>query len=239
MKKIFVSMLLLFFGIIGKAYSFDMSISRTYTDDEGNSYTGRLYFFSSFAAADFSARGHNDFSYVEVDDEGNVIREAPYSSTKDYGRPAYVVNTRGQIIAKKPNLSSDIAETYLYTDDGKVLRYNTSGQLLGAYEDILDLHMATQMGSDSYNPTYTGVSNYTGNLSLVDANGDFSDYDSSGKIKGVYHQNGSVDTYKYDAGGNLIATYKDGKQTYAKESYTAAEAAAATKEKGNTVSITW
>lgn len=69
----------------------------------------------------------------------------------------------------------------------------------------------------------------------------YKDYDANGNIVEEWDANGKHE-YKYtvDGAGNIVGKYKDGKLIYAKNIYTPAEAAAATKDgNNNTVSITW
>ena len=70
-------------------------------------------------------------------------------------------------------------------------------------------------------------------------------YSNSGNLTGIkkYDAEGNVigsEDYKYDAGGNLVSAYRNGKALYLRKIYTIPEAEAATKDGPvNTVTFTW
>lgn len=109
--------------------------------------------------------------------------------------------------------TGQLLQTFKYTEDGQMLVYNPQGELIGAYNDWLDKMV------DS-----THV--YQKDLNHLDEQGNYTSRDQKGNVV-VYKANGGLNSYKYDAGGNLIAAYEDGKQTYARRSYTVEEAAKA------------
>ena len=224
MKKILILSLILSCCMAEKAYSeLNKTITKSYTDSNGNTVARRLV-FSSNGVSLIHEDGHGgDYNYIEVDDDGNTIYNGFYYG----GRITFIVNSNGDVLARKPSWSAEIDETYQYTDTGKALRYNTSGELLGAYEDSVDAFLVARRFKD---------------YSLTDTNGNFTDYDDKGNILGVYYANGEVDSYKYnyDKGGNLISSYKNGVVIYRRRIYTPAEATAAVQKGGkNNFSLTY
>ena len=61
--------------------------------------------------------------------------------------------------------------------------------------------------------------------------------DEKGNILGVYNKNGDITKYKYDAGGNVISSSKNGESIYERTHYTPPEAAAAMPDKNAKYSI--
>ena len=224
MKKIFILSIILSCCITEKAYCvLNTTVTKNYTDNNGNTVNSQFVFNSNGVHSWVGNVFGGDHNYIEVDDDGNTIYNGLYYPARN----TFIVNSKGEILARKPHWNANIDETYQYTDTGKVLRYNTSGELLGAYEDSAQALLA--------------AFRYR-NDSLTDANGNFTDYDEKGNILGTYYANGNVDSYKYnyDSGGNLISAYKNGVVTSTKTLYTLPEAAAAVKEdNSNTVTITF
>lgn len=211
-----------------------MQWSKTYTNN-GKTYTANLRFTDKAAAHNISGEdisSGQDFNYIVVDDNGNTTKEGFYYAP----RVTYVINSQGQITAKKTTWEGYIYETYKYTDNGKVLRYDTNNVLLGVYDDFIDMHLSTQR-YDNYIPGDTGLSSYIGNLNRTDENGNYTEYDSKGNILAVYSRDGGNETYSYDVGGNLIAIYNNGIATYRRRFYTPTEATAAVKNNKNTFSL--
>ena len=179
-------------------------------------------------------RTGNDFNYIAYDENGNVYSEYNYYSP----RPTYILNQDGQVVGKKNGFNGPLVEEYKYTDSGKLLAYRVDGTFIGVYNDILDYHMVSQAGSDGVSPNYQGLSRYVNNLNLIDEDGNFYDYAADGKtLLGVYKQNGDITTYKYDAGGNLMQVYENGKQIYSRRIYTVEEASRAVKKDRNTFKL--
>ena len=224
MKKILILSLILSCCMAEKAYSeLNKTITKSYTDSNGNTLDWRLVFNSNGVHPWHGNGFWGDYNYIEVDDNGNTVYNGFYYES----RVTFIVNSNGDVLARKPSWSAEIDETYQYTDTGKALRYNTSGELLGAYEDPIQAFVAAGR---------------FGNNSLTDTNGNFVDYDEKGNILGVYYANGEVDSYKYnyDKGGNLISSYKNGIVTYRRRIYTPAEATAAVqKGSKNNFSLTF
>lgn len=87
----------------------------------------------------------------------------------------------------------------------------------------------------------TGIYDSSANLIKGEKVDSYDIKDANGRVVRTLNGDGSVAvSYKYDGAGNVVAQYDgDGKAIFEKNIYTPAEAAAATKPTGNTVSITW
>ena len=122
----------------------------------------------------------------------------------------------------------------IYSKGGKILSYDAQGNLNGAYGDLVD-YIAQRM-------QILRGGNYV-NIDLRDSDGNYYEKDSHGNITDAYFQNGTKSphmSYKYDAGGNIVEKFENGKAVYQRKRYTIPEADAATQGKGPfTVTITW
>lgn len=210
-----------------------------------------------------SVYSHYDMNIVSYNEENEVIRQSFYYA----GRITYVADEDNNIIAVKTCWSCPIVDNFKYTDNDKLLVYGNDGVLKGVYDSLLDYQVAVPFGTNNWNgePTNIVQKYLDHSLNLTEEDGSYTAKDEDDKVLGIYYQNGDYvkNTYnkngnllssnkynkngdilqssinKYDAAGNLVQQYKNGKLTYAKTIYTPAEAAAATKPDGNTVSITW
>lgn len=202
----------------GTYYRYEM---RFFTEDEmlGSYYVSQC--------TDATCKNKNlvtwgDYNAISYNKDGSVKSEHFYNNN----RVTYIYDENNNLVERRSCYTCETDRRFQYTDTGKILVYDNNGNLMSTFNDSIDLQMNNN--------------NYTGNLSLVSSDGNFYDKDNQGRTIGVYGQNGDVTKYKYDAGGNIISTYKNGQQTYAKTIYTPAEAAAATHDgNNNVVSITW
>jgi len=89
----------------------------------------------------------------------------------------------------------------------------------------------------------TGYYKYDGNGNITESwNLDSTEqYDAKGNVIAQYDTKGNqLGSYTYDAGGNLVSAYQNGKAVYLRKRYTIPEADAATQGKGPfTVTFTW
>ena len=148
--------------------------------------------------------------------------------------------------------SGNLVESYKYAEDGQVLVYNPSGELIGAYNNWYDRKIAQSGYYDKAtelnhleNGNYTAKDENDNISEVYYQNGDYTKntYDRNGNLifSGKYNKDDEIiqsSSNKYDAGGNLIAAYENGVVTYRRRIYTPAEATAAVQKGAkNTFSI--
>ena len=203
----------------GKYYKGMISKSR----GSGNGPDGYYFYEVDKDGKRLSTLTNNDFNFIGKDKDGNITSQYEYYPS----RITYVLDENDKVVSKLNRWQGDVVENYKYTDGGKMLVYKADGTFVGAYEDIVDYHTAM----------HSTVGKYVGNLSLVSEDGNFYDKDEKGNILGVYNKNGDITKYKYDAGGNVISSSKNGESIYERTHYTPPEAAAAMPDKNAKYSI--
>ena len=137
-----------------------------------------------------------------------------------------------------------LIETYKNAEDGQLLVYNPSGELIGAYNNWYDRKIVQSGYYDKAselqhleNGTYTAKDENNNVLEVYYQNGDYTKntYDKNGNLifSGRYNKNDEIIqslSNTYDAGGNLISAYENGVVTYRRRIYTPAEATAAVQK---------
>ncbi len=213
-----------------------VSSSVTTTGRDDNAQRGPAAFYFAFFDAEgnrLPGGGVNDFNYIAYNKAGEVTSGHNYYSP----RITYVVDDDDRIVGLKSSWTGPMVETFRYTDSGKMLAYNMQGQLMGAYDDLLDYHFSRHGGHDGYFADSTGLGSYVSvSLNLIGTDGRFYDYDQQGNVLAVYESDGSMS--KYDKGGNLLRkTDHNGNIIWARRIYTVDEAEAASKSNHNSFRI--
>ena len=205
--------------------------TKTFTDADGNIYTFR------FRTKDGNRNGNNMFETsatkngerIHYKDWNYALNGSPHRI--GWGREILNFDENGNFLSNLGYSGTAASNNIVTTDFGKILDYDLQGNLKGAYNDILE-YMAQRF-----------IKNDGLSFDLRDSDGNFYEKDSHGNITDAYYQNGTKSphmNYTYDAGGNVIKAYQNGKEVYSRKRYTIPEADAATQGKGPfRLDITW
>ena len=181
-----------------------------------------------FACTTYNSENHQEKSTGWTGRNITINGEAPsWTTAINSSYETLDFDENGKLQARYSG-SGQLLSTYRYAEDGQMLVYNPQGELTGAYGNFYDQLMA---GS----PWYDKKSE----LNHLSEDGNYVAKDGD-KILGIYQRDGSKTEYQYDAGGNLISSYKNGIVTYRRRIYTPAEATAAVQKGGkNNFSLTF